>query len=116
MAGLQETSRMNVNAPAQRMDVDEFMAFLETRPHGQHWELIDGGAVMAAPATDAHRRIAGNLCELLNSAFAARRRDLFVSCNVAVRTAAATTSVAGTSSLSALFVPRNCDPNFKRRF
>jgi hypothetical protein len=40
------------------MDVDEFMAFLETRPHGEHWELIEGVAVMMAPATyaaSAHR-------------------------------------------------------------
>ena len=73
---------MAVNAPARAysgsMDVDEFMAFLETRPHGEHWELIDGVAVMAAPASYAHRRIAGNLCELLNGAFATRRADLFI--------------------------------------
>ncbi|HEY2186480.1 MAG TPA: Uma2 family endonuclease, partial [Xanthobacteraceae bacterium] len=62
---------MNVNAPAQpwsgSMDVDEFMAFLETRPHGEHWELIEGVAVMMAPASYAHQRIVRNLCELLNS-------------------------------------------------
>jgi hypothetical protein len=35
---------MNMSAPAPpfsgTMDVDELMAFLETRPHGEHWELI----------------------------------------------------------------------------
>jgi Uma2 family endonuclease len=51
------------------MDVDEFMAFLETRPHGEHWELIEGVAVMMAPATYAHQHIAYNLCILLNDAF-----------------------------------------------
>ena len=65
---------MNVNAPAQplsgNMDVDEFMAFLETRPDGEHWELIEGIAVMMAPASYAHQRIAYNLCNLLNNAFA----------------------------------------------
>jgi hypothetical protein len=24
------------------MDVDAFMAFLETRPQGEHWDLIEG--------------------------------------------------------------------------
>ena len=45
---------MNVNTPAQplsgNMDVDEFMAFMETRPKGEHWDLIEGVAVMMAPA------------------------------------------------------------------
>ena len=67
---------MNVNTPAQplsgNMDVDEFMAFMETRPKGEHWDLIEGVAVMMAPASYAHQRIAYNLCNLLNSAFAAR--------------------------------------------
>ena len=39
---------MNVDASARpfsgTMDVDEFMAFLDTRPHGEHWELIEGVA------------------------------------------------------------------------
>ena len=54
---------MTVNAPAPlsgSMDVDEFMAFVETRPHGEDWELIEGVAVMKAPATYAHRRLAFN--------------------------------------------------------
>jgi Uma2 family endonuclease len=59
------------------MDVDEFMAFLETRLDGERWDLIEGVAVMMAPASYAHRRITYNLCALLNGAFAARRLDLF---------------------------------------
>ena len=80
---------MNVNAPAPlsgSMDVDEFMAFLETRPKGEHWDLIEGIAVMMAPPSYAHQRIAYNLCELLNSAFAARHLDLFAYFDVGVRT------------------------------
>jgi len=80
---------MNVNAPAPlsgSMDVDEFMAFLETRPKGEHWDLIEGIAVMMAPPSYAHQRIAYNLCELLNSAFAARRLDVFAYFDVGVRT------------------------------
>ena len=80
---------MNVNAPAPpfsgTMDVDEFMAFLETRPHGEHWELIEGVAVMMAPPSYAHQRIVRNLCELLNGAFAARSLDLFAYFDAGVR-------------------------------
>jgi hypothetical protein len=40
---------------------------------------------MMAPASYAHQRIVGNLCELLNSAFAARKLDLFAYFDVGVR-------------------------------
>ena len=80
---------MNVNAPAPpfsgTMDVDEFMAFLEMRPHGEHWELIEGVAVMMAPPSYAQQRVVRNLCELLNSAFAARLLDLFAYFDAGVR-------------------------------
>jgi Uma2 family endonuclease len=80
---------MNVNAPAQpysgTMDVDEFMAFLETRPDNERWELIEGVAVMMAPPTYAHQRIASNLCGLLNTAFDARALDLFAYNRAGVR-------------------------------
>jgi Uma2 family endonuclease len=72
------------------MDVNEFMAFLRTRPHGEHWELIEGVAVMMAPATYAHQRIAYNLCMLLNGAFAAHELDLFAYFDVGVRTTGVT--------------------------
>jgi Uma2 family endonuclease len=67
------------------MDVDEFMAFLETRPDNERWDLIEGVAVMMAPPSYAHQRITRNLCELLNSAFEARRLDLFAYFNAGVR-------------------------------
>ena len=80
---------MNLNIPAQpysgNMDVDEFMAFLETRPDEEHWELIEGVAVMMAPASYAHQRIVRNMCELLNSAFQAQRLDLFAYFDAGVR-------------------------------
>jgi hypothetical protein len=80
---------MTINAPALpfsgNMDVDEFMEFLETRPEGEHWELIEGVAVMMAPASYAHQRIASNFCNLLNSAFAAQRLDLYAYTDVGIR-------------------------------
>jgi Uma2 family endonuclease len=84
---------MTVNAtapPAEpwsgTMDVDEFMDFLETRPDGEHWELIEGVAVMMAPTTFEHQRIAQNLSHLLLSAFVARGLDLFAYIDVGIRT------------------------------
>ena len=80
---------MNMNTPepplSGTMDVDEFMAFLETRPDEEHWELIEGVAVMMAPASYAHQRTVRNLCELLNSAFARNRLDLFAYPRAGVR-------------------------------
>ena len=80
---------MTVNAPARpysgTMDVDEFMAFLETRPKEERWHLIEGIAVMMAPPSLAHQRIAWNLCELLNRAFAAKGSDLFAYHEIAIR-------------------------------
>jgi Uma2 family endonuclease len=82
-----ETKTMDVDAPALSgtMDVDEFMAFVQTRPKGERWDLIEGVAVMMAPASYAHQRITRNLCELLNAAFAARRLDLFAYFDAGVR-------------------------------
>ena len=80
---------MTVNAPAPApgtMDVDEFMAFLETRPKGEHWDLIEGVAVMMAPPSVAHQRIAHNLCNLLINAFVANGLDLYAYIGIGVRT------------------------------
>jgi Uma2 family endonuclease len=51
-----------------RMSVGVFRGFLEGRPDEEHWELIDGVAVMMAPPTLAHQRIATNLQSVLNAA------------------------------------------------
>jgi Uma2 family endonuclease len=67
------------------MDVEEFMVFLETRPKEERWDLIEGIAVMMATPSLAHQRIAWNLCELLNRAFAAQRSNLFAYQDIAIR-------------------------------
>jgi Uma2 family endonuclease len=81
---------MTVNAPVPAlsgtMDVEEFMALLETRPHSERWDLIEGVAVMMAPPSVAHQRIAYNLCNLLIGAFTARNLDLFAYLGIGVRT------------------------------
>jgi Uma2 family endonuclease len=54
---------------SSRMSVELFRSFVEGRPDEEHWELIDGVAMMMAPPTLAHLIIAGNLQGLLNEAF-----------------------------------------------
>jgi len=80
---------MTVNAPARplagNMDVDEFMSFLETRPKGEHWDLIEGIAVMMSPPSFAHQQISFNFCTLLSNAFARQRLDLRAYLAVGVR-------------------------------
>jgi Uma2 family endonuclease len=80
---------MTVNAPARprsgTMDVDEFMAFLETRPEEGRWHLIEGIAVIMAPPSLAHQWIARNLSELLNHAFVAQGFNLFAYREIAIR-------------------------------
>jgi Uma2 family endonuclease len=58
------------------MSIPEFRAWVETRPEGEHWELIAGVPTMMAPPTRAHQRIAGNLERLLNDALELHRPEL----------------------------------------
>jgi Uma2 family endonuclease len=49
----------------QPMTVDAFLAFTDTRPDEERWELIDGEPVLnPSPAWD-HQRVLGNLFKLL---------------------------------------------------
>jgi len=59
-----------------RLSVELFRGFLAGRPEEERWELIDGVAVMMAPPTKAHQRIASNLERLLNDALEARAPTL----------------------------------------
>jgi Uma2 family endonuclease len=61
MAGLAQRS-------PPRLSVELFRGFLEGRPDEERWELINGVAVMMAPPTLAHQRIASNLQRLLYDA------------------------------------------------
>jgi Uma2 family endonuclease len=57
------------SAPVRaRMSVELFRRFVEGRPDEEHWELINGAAMMMAPPTKAHQRIASNLERLSNDA------------------------------------------------
>jgi len=61
MAGIQQRQ------PA-RISREWFRGFVECRPDEESWQLIDGVAVMMAPPTLAHQRIASNLQRLLEDA------------------------------------------------
>ena len=43
------------------MTVEEFLAFMDSRPDGERWELIEGVAVMNLSPTQWHQVIAGNI-------------------------------------------------------
>src|SRR6266446_3698177 len=59
-----------------RLSLELFRGFLEGRPDEERWELIDGVAVMMAPPTLAHQRIASNLQRLLTDALERRAATL----------------------------------------
>ena len=52
-------------AEADQMTIEEFLAFMDSRPDGERWELIEGVAVMNAAPTQWHQTIAANLSYLL---------------------------------------------------
>lgn len=43
------------------MTIEEFLAFTDTRPDGEKWELIEGVPVMSPSPTDGHQLIVGNV-------------------------------------------------------
>src|SRR3954447_15510500 len=59
-----------------RMSVKLFRGFVEGRPDEEHWELIDGVAMMMAPPKPAHQRIASNLERLLLDALDSHAPEL----------------------------------------
>ncbi len=44
-----------------RFTVEEYLAFIDTRPSEERWQLIDGVAMMLTPPTLRHQNIAHNL-------------------------------------------------------
>jgi Uma2 family endonuclease len=61
-----------------RFDVDAFMAFLESRPEKEKWQLVDGVAQrIVTPPLIVHQSIAAELAFALNCALRSSRPDLF---------------------------------------
>ena len=70
----------------ETFDVDAFMAFLESRPEKEKWQLVDGVAqrIMTPPLL-AHQALAAELAFVLNVALRACRPDLLAYCEAGVR-------------------------------
>ena len=60
-----------------KFTVEEYLAFIESRPEEERWQLIDGVAMMMPPPTLRHQRIASNLARLLNAQLETVRPDLY---------------------------------------
>ncbi len=48
-------------APQDQMTIEEFLAFTETRPDEERWELIDGVPVLNASPVDFHQIVVTNI-------------------------------------------------------
>lgn len=59
----------------RQMTNDEFLAFADSRPQEERWELIEGEAILNASPTSFHQIIAGNICGLLLNARKAHKGD-----------------------------------------
>ncbi|MEZ5785087.1 MAG: Uma2 family endonuclease [Xanthobacteraceae bacterium] len=59
------SSTDSARAQSAPVSLATFRAFVATRPAEERWELIDGVAMMMAPPTKTHQRIASNLQRLL---------------------------------------------------
>jgi Uma2 family endonuclease len=71
---------MNTPFPVRsdgKFTVEEYLAFIESRPEDERWQLIDGVAMMMPPPTLRHQRIASNLARLLNDQLEKVRPDLY---------------------------------------
>jgi Uma2 family endonuclease len=53
-------------AEADQMTVEEFLAFRDSRPNGERWELVEGVAIMNAAPTQWHQRVASNIVRALD--------------------------------------------------
>lgn len=71
---------MNTPFPVRsdgKFTVEEYLAFIESRPEEERWQLIDGVAMMMPPPTLRHQRIASNLARRLNDQLEMVRPDLY---------------------------------------
>jgi Uma2 family endonuclease len=48
-------------APEEQFTIEEFLAFTDTRPDGERWELIEGVAIMNPSPVEHHQLVALNI-------------------------------------------------------
>ena len=56
--------------------VEEYLAFINTRPKEERWQLIDGVAMLMPRSTLRHQFLITRLCHVLSEHFRANRLDL----------------------------------------
>jgi Uma2 family endonuclease len=52
-------------APEEQLTIEEFLAFTDTRPDGERWELIEGVAVLNPSPVDHHQVVVANIITYL---------------------------------------------------
>jgi Uma2 family endonuclease len=52
-------------APEDQLTIEEFLAFTDTRPDGERWELIEGVAIMNPSPVEFHQVIVANILTYL---------------------------------------------------
>ncbi len=58
-------SAQKFRPPSSGLSIEQFLAFTESRPNEERWELIEGGPVKNASLTRMHQLIAGNIVGVL---------------------------------------------------
>jgi Uma2 family endonuclease len=64
---------------------DQFLDFCMTRPDEEHWQLVDGLAMMMVPPTYLHQKLGKNMLLLIDTAVSRSRPDLEVLYEMGVR-------------------------------
>ena len=52
-------------APEQQLTIEEFLAFTDTRPDEERWELIEGAAIMNPSPVEHHQMVVANIVAYL---------------------------------------------------
>ena len=52
-------------APDEQMTIEEFLAFTDSRPDGERWELIEGVAIMSPSPVDNDQMVVANIVAYL---------------------------------------------------
>jgi Uma2 family endonuclease len=102
-----------ISAP---LSIETFRAWVESRPDEEHWELIGGVAMMMAPATHDHQRIASNLERLLNNALEAHRPELAAYQRVGLNLAPVAPDYDPESDVVVISADENGDERYSDRF
>ena len=80
-------------APKQQMTIEEYLAFTDTRPQEEHWELIEGVPVLSPSPTDYHQIVVTNVVTFLMRAKVERNASWFPMIGTGTRVPASANSL-----------------------